>query len=129
MTFKLNNWIMTFGLAFFACGAYAADVSIKNNTKAFVTGEVNAICSSMVGEPGILAPGTVTIVPQIVFDLYCPTTCEAKVFANRSCQGSPIATVQVSHDQGVVSVSNTGLNGFFIAGRGKNVSIEGGNAL
>lgn len=124
MRVKKQSLLCAFLAVGFSLSAYA-DLTITNNTNTVATAQVGTICSSMIGEQGVILPKTSIVVPSIVFDLYCPTTCEAKMFKTKSCEGQSIATVSINHDIGVTSITNHNMDGYYLVGSGSILSIEG----
>lgn len=100
-------------------------LDIKNNSDGFATAQIGNICSSMLGDQGVISPNASAVVPPVVFDLYCPQNCEVKIFISKTCGGEAIATVDVNHDQGVTHINNHHVNNYYLTGSGKSITIEG----
>lgn len=101
-----------------------ADITVYNNTNAYSSGQLSSSpCSSIIGSRGVLGPKSSVNIPQVVFDMYCPTTCEVHVFMNKSCSGKKVATLQVDHEKGVMSIQNHGQ--YTLTGGGSILMING----
>lgn len=109
--------------------AAQADITIHNNTNSPATASVSiSPCSNAAGDRGIIMPHSSITIPDFLVGLYCTSDCKAQVFMSRNCSGKSIATVVGNVKQGVKSIDNHNVNGFRLAGNGKDISIEGGSA-
>lgn len=86
--------------------ASATEIKITNNTNNNGVAMIGSMCSADIGDDGVLKAGKTLIVPQIVFDIFCSDTCEAKIYFGKNCNGQPFATAELSNNQGVTSVHN-----------------------
>lgn len=107
--------------------AAQADITIHNNTNAPATANVSiSPCSNAAGNKGIIMPHSSITIPDFLVGLYCTSDCKAQVFMSRNCSGKPVATVVGNVRQGVKSIANNNVDGYTLAGSGKDISIEGG---
>jgi len=113
----LCSLVMSAGLA--AMPAYA-DLTIVNGTDLPSTSRINGgFCSTVLGSVGVTEPGATNVVPQATVEGACwinKTSCNAEVFMNRNCAGTPVATVTINTATGITGVSVTGPYHFSASG-------------
>ncbi|OGT63814.1 MAG: hypothetical protein A3E85_05185 [Gammaproteobacteria bacterium RIFCSPHIGHO2_12_FULL_45_12] len=128
----MNSFKLTCFSAFLMLSALPtfafADLIVANDTNAPVTGHLKVFCSSVASTQGIIQPHQTIVVPQSTFDkidFLCSHGCDVDVYATDNCKGAKIATVEISKTAGISNIRNSHANGYYLAGGGFKVAIEG----
>jgi hypothetical protein len=104
-----------------------ADMVIRNNTDLPVTARIGRLCSSIVGNLGIVYPRSSLVVTQHYYDnmgIFCPSSCDADVYVSNNCSGTKIATVNFSKEDGITNIRNEVVDLYAVNGGGFEIVID-----
>lgn len=123
---RLKRYVLLIALAISPLPLFAySNIDVINNTDSYGTGYINfSPCSASAGDKGILKPHATFSVPESAIKLFCGSSCDAHVFASKSCSGKEIAKVKIDSKKGVTSITNYDKEHYNISGGGTSVTID-----